>query len=54
MLRIITAAIILLFGFNSGNCNPIPDPDLASVLNITHNFKTNTKSVESNFTLSNN
>jgi len=55
MLRIIIIAIILLFGYNSlGNCNPIPNPEFASILNITNNINTNTKSVEFNITFSNN
>jgi len=56
MLRIIIIVIILLFGcnFGEGNCNPIPNPEFASILNITNSINTNTKSVEFNITLSNN
>jgi len=54
LLIIIIVTIILLFGFYSGNCNPISGPDFAISLNITNNIKTNTKSIEFNLTLSNN
>jgi len=55
MLRIIIHAIILLFGYNlGGNCNPIPNPEFASILNITNNINANTKSMEFNITLPNN
>jgi len=55
MLRKLFIAIILLFDYNSeGNCNPIPNPEFASILIITNNINTNTKRVEFNITLSNN